>query len=159
MIDIKKISGSSAYISEKKIKELLGNEYQLQAINFLIDTDTKCEIVPQGSRLPSWGKCLVNAYQVTLSNKNGAYAFDFYYSISNTKKRISARLDFYSVLACLNIYTPENFDEFCSEFGYSFEDESEYIKAKMVHLSCIDQQKSLRKIFSIDQLEKLSEIS
>jgi hypothetical protein len=58
-----------------------------------------------------------------------------------------------------NVGSPMLFDEFCNDFGYEFKNESEYIKTKSIHLACLDQMRNLRKLFTSDQLELLSEIN
>lgn len=146
------------YISEAMAERMLESEYNTQAINFLFETETTCEIEFTGLSKSPWGKTRVNSYRVTLKNKKHEYTFDFYDSIKNTEDGKKATYDFYSVLACMSHYTPESFDDFCSEFGYEFKNESEYIKAKSTHMACLDEQKNLRKLFNEDQLEKLMEI-
>ena len=146
------------YISENYADKILSSEYNQQAVNFLLETETTCEIEFTGLSKPSWGNTRVNSYRVTLKNKKHEYIFDFYDSIKNTEENKKATYDFYSVLACMSHYTPESFDDFCSEFGYEFKSESEYIKAKSTHMACLDEQKNLRKLFNEEQLEKLQEI-
>lgn len=156
------------YINEIKANKILESEYQRQAVDFLIETGTTCSIEFKGLSNPNWDKKRkVNAYDVTLKNAKHTYTFQFFDSISNTenssknfiKKGYSTKLDFYSVLACIGYSTPESFDDFCSDFGYEFKNETEYIKAKSIHLACLDQDKNLRKLFNSDELQKLSEIN
>jgi len=154
-----KLTKQRHYASDELLTRLQSSEYCMQAINFLLDTETTCDITLIGKDAPSWSKSRVNKYSVTLKNKRHSYTFNFWDSISNTEKNKSARFNFYSILACLSFYTPESFDDFCSEFGYEFKNESEYIKAKQTHLDCLDQQKNLKKLFTAEQLEKLSEIN
>lgn len=153
------ITERKIYFQDPSIKRAFESEYNIQAINFLLETNTKCFIEFSHKGFPSWqNKDQVNIYSVTLKNEKSSYTFKFYDSIKNTQDRKMLTLDFYSVLACLEIYTPENFDEFCSEHGYEFKNESDYIRVKKIHLECIDQTKALRKLFTSEQLEKLSEI-
>lgn len=154
-----KLTQQRHYASDELLKRLQSSEYQMQAINFLLETETTCDIVLVGQDVSSWSKTAVNKYSVTLKNKKHSYTFNFWDSIANTQANKSARFDFYSVLACLGFYTPESFDDFCAEFGYEFKNESDYIKAKQTHLDCLDQQRQLRKLFTAEQLEKLSEIN
>lgn len=153
------IDGPIDYISDQKLKSILESEYQLQAIEFLVDAKTTLNINHTGQAIPKWGKQLVNKYSCTLKNTRGSLSFEFYDSIHNTEKRKSLRLDFYSVLACLNTYTPENFDDFCAEFGYEFKNETQYIEAKRTHLECIRQQKALERMFTSEELERLNDIN
>lgn len=157
---INRVLPTISYISEVRADEILESEYQKQAIDFLIESETTCEIVLKGLSEPSWDeKREVFKYRVTLRNKRHSWSFDFFDSIHNTEKNKRATFNFYSVIACLSYYTPESFDEFCAEFGYEFKNESEYIKVKSIHLACLDQAKNLKKLFTEDQLVKLSEIN
>lgn len=156
----KVIGNNRRYISEVIASNALKSEYNKKAISFLIETDTTCDIELIGLRNTTWGsKRDVNAYNVTLKNAKHSYTFEFFDSINNTEKNKSARLDFYSVLVCMRHYIPESFDEFCSDFGYEFKNETEYIKAKGIHLACLDQDKNLKKLFTDEQLTKLQEIN
>ena len=156
----KVIGHNRSYISAMQADKVLRSEYQAQAINFLLETNTICDIVSTGTKSPSWdNKHKVNAYSVTLKNSKHSYTFEFFDSINNTEKLKSARFDFYSVLAGMGHCTPESFDEFCSDYGYTFANETEYIKAKTTHLACLDQDKNLRKLFTPEQMKQLNEIN
>lgn len=148
------------YLSDNQIDKIFSSEYNRQAIDFLNKTETKIDITSIGPAYPSWqNKTRVNKYRVTLKNKKHTYEFDFYDSIKNTEDRKTLKYDFYSVLAGLGHVVPDSFDDFCYEYGYEFKDESEYIKTKTIHLACIDQNKNLKKLFTEDQLNLLSDIN
>lgn len=159
-----KVSGDN--ITDNTIKvNGYDSEYNHQALDFLIETNTTCNIKGIGQRVPSWAdkkskkQSMINAYSVTLKNSRGEYTYDFYDSVNNTEKGKSSRHDFYSVIACMSVYYPDSFDDFVSEFGYEFNNESEYIKTKQIHLSCLEEKKALHRLFTSEQLEKLSEIN
>lgn len=153
-----KIITDRCFISDNKAAEIECNLYYKSAVDFLVETETTCDIENVGTDQPSWGKTRVNKYRVTLKNKRHSYSFDFWDSIANTEAKKSLKFNFYSVLASLDPYINESFDNFCAEFGYEFKNESEYIKAKDTHLKCIDQVKNLKKLFTSDQLERLGDI-
>lgn len=155
-----KIISNRPFLSLNQLTKIFDSKYNRQAIDFLLETKTICDIELIGEDFSEWNKkAKVNKYRVTLKNKNHNYTFDFWDSIHNTEKRKSAKYDFYSVLACLGLYIPDSFDEFCADLGYEFKNETEYIKTKQIHLNCLDQNKNLRKLFTTEQLEKLSEIN
>lgn len=135
------------------------NSYIAQAQKFLNESNTTCEIVFQSCQNKNFvGKLAKhNVYQITLKNSKGfAYSFDFTDSIHNTEKRIKPSC--YDILACLNTYD-ETFDDFCADFGYTFETEKEFIKVKQVYLDVIEQSENLKKLFTCEQLEQLQEIN
>lgn len=150
---------SRSYVSELRANKLFNDSYQTQAIQFLIDTDTKIDIEPIGKVKPPWGDKSVNSYAVTLKTPRGEYTFDYYDSIHNTEKGQSAVLDFYGILSCLDLDYSCDFDDFCANYGYDFKNEREYIKVKQAYLAVRDQDAALRRIFTSEQLEQLNEIN
>lgn len=80
-------------------------------------------------------------YLCTLEGPGGRYTFDFFQSIAATAKgEVPSE---YDVLTCLEWHTPESFDEFCSEFGYSTDSR----KAFATHKACLAQTEALLRIF------------
>lgn len=61
----------------------------------------------------------------------------------------------YDVLACLTKYDCGSFDNFCTEYGYS----NDSIRAMKTYLACCDEYRNLRRIFTVGQMAKLSEIN
>ena len=157
---LSKVTPRAPYFNDDKVSSITKSSYNKQAIDFLFDAETTCEISKIGLDYSSWNKkSKVNKYEVTLKNKNCEFTFMFWDSIHNTEKNISLQYDFYSVLACLSLNYSSNFDEFCYEFEYTFSNESEYIQAKTTYLEIERQDRELRKLFTDEQLEKLSEIN
>lgn len=154
------ITDRKIYFQDPSIKRAFESEYNVKAIDFLIETETKCEIRLIGLAFPNWqNETPVNKYEVTLRNKRSNYTFDFYSSIKDTENKRSLPLDFYSVLACLSSYYPESFDEFLADFGYEIKSERDYLRIKKIHLDCIDEMRALERLFTDEQLEKLAEIN
>lgn len=60
----------------------------------------------------------------------------------------------YSVLTCLATYTPADFAEFCSEYGYS----TDSIAARETWQECARQTLALRQMFTSEEMERLQEI-
>lgn len=154
------INRNKHYLDDSKIEKIFSSEYNSRAIDFLFNTKTSCDIERVGSGFPSWqNKDMVDIYKVTLKNSKHTYCYDFYGSIKSHNEKISYVFDFYSVLACLDAYIDESFDDFCACYGYEFKNESEYIKAKKIHLDCLEQSKELRKLFSNSELSELADIN
>lgn len=154
------IEYNRVYFSDVMIAKIFKSDYNRQAIEFLLKTQTKIDITSHGQAYPNWqNEHMVNKYTITLKNSKHTYKFDYHDSIKNTQDGKSLKYDFYSVLAGLGYYIFDSFDEFCSEFGYEFKNESEYIKIKSIHLACLEQTKDLRKLFTASELDMLSEIN
>ncbi len=148
------------YSSDIMISKIFKSEYNCQAIEFLLKTKTKIDITSNGQAYPNWqDQHIVNRYTITLKNSRHEYKFDFHDSIRNTQDNKSMKYDFYSALAGLGHDTPESFDEFCLDYGYQFENESEYIKTKSIHLDCLEQNKNIEKLFTYDEIQLLQEIN
>lgn len=163
MTNVEKINkvlpNNHRYISENMANNILESKYNRQAVEFLLETETTCDIKFLGLRKQPWSDKKVNSYDVTLKNARHTYTYEFFDSIKNAEDGKKATYDFYSVIACMGHYVPESFDDFISEFGYEFKTEAEYIKVKNTHLACLDQVKNLKKLFTSEQLEKLAEIN
>lgn len=155
---LKQITTGNIYLSDQKLNTVFECPYNKKAIDFLISTNTTCDIVEIGLDKPRWGKSLVNKYRVTLENKNHSYTFYFWDSIKNTENNISAVYKFYNILACLDSNVDDSFDNFCASYGYEFKNETEYIETKSTHLLCLEQAKNLKKLFDNSQFNLLCDV-
>ena len=61
----------------------------------------------------------------------------------------------YSVLACLDVLYSDNFEDFCGDFGYDVDS----IQAEKTYRAVQEQDRALRRLFTMEQLEKLQEIA
>lgn len=101
-------------------------------------------------------------YNVTIIRKNKKYDFAFGDSIANTQKNskkdnLKIKPSEYDILATLTKYDIGDFDDFCSEFGYEFKTEKEYIKIKQLYFDVKEEYKNVINLFN-DCLDDLSEI-
>lgn len=65
----------------------------------------------------------------------------------------------YDILACLDSYCPDTFEEFCDEYEYSDSPLTDYDKVMSIYLSVREQARGLKAIFSEAELEQLAEIA
>ena len=80
------------------------------------------------------------------------------YGVRNQKKINEFKTGMlYSILACCSCdyWCEEDFDYWCSDYGYTFDNEREYIKVKSIHHKCLDQSRKLKKIFSESEIDCL----
>lgn len=61
----------------------------------------------------------------------------------------------YDVLACLTTYDPEDFESFCSNFGYDIDSR----RAEKTYNGVVDEYNNLKMLFSDKELEELQEIN
>lgn len=73
--------------------------------------------------------------------------------VEKTKEAIKPNA--YDILACLDVLYDDNFDDFCSSFGY----DTDSITAEKTYRAVQEQDRALRRLFTMEQLEKLSEIA
>jgi hypothetical protein len=134
-------------------------DYNAQAKKFLVDTNTSIYIdkaVPQTE--PLWAKKGEKHgidYSIRLKNSRHCYDFHFWDSIENAEKKpFSKKPTEYDVLSCLNPLQENDFDEFCNAFGY----DNDSRQAEKIFNACVEQDRNLRKLWSIDELLLLREI-
>lgn len=65
----------------------------------------------------------------------------------------------YDILACLDTYVPDTFEEFCSEFGYDDLPLHRHDDIMQIFLNVRAQSKGLKAMFTDEQLEQLAEIN
>ena len=141
--------------------------YEAQAVEFLAKNGMVFKAALQGgSKAPPWageGSDHGDHYRVTIkrmwgfARSHGGYGpgsitFDFWNSISERGQPLTP----YSVLACISgdIYCPETFAAFCSDYGY----EEDSRKAEQTFKAADKFGRKLRAFFSDEEREELSEI-
>ena len=94
-----------------------------------------------------------NIYRVYVTYNGKTISFKFGDSIHNTNMGIE--LDDESVLntICSDYYCPDDFSEFCSEYGY----DQDSRKAEKTFKNCQIQSAKLHKLFEDADIEKLNE--
>ena len=65
----------------------------------------------------------------------------------------------YDILACLEKYEPDTFDNWAAEMGYNDRPLSEYPNVLKVWTACVEQYRGLSRMFSADEMEQLREIN
>ena len=65
----------------------------------------------------------------------------------------------YDILTCLGAdsYVSDDFDDFCSEYGYDNEPGPKRTKARKIWKACLAQNESLRRCFTEEQIEEMRE--
>ena len=134
------------------------SEYDQQALDFLESTGTSFDIQYLYTGTYFEGDTEErDIYQFTLKNDKGAYSSKFGDSIYNTKQGMKPSA--YDVLACLETYCPDTFEDFCDEYGYQDRPLSEHDSVMRIYLNVREQAQALRKLFSPEQLEQLADIN
>ena len=160
------------------------NKYEQQANKFLIDTGTTFEIEFQytGPYFPG-GKEYRDVWRFILKNAMGEYSSTFGDSLAATRARAplsyllnpsikkdaailaerkkyrNYRPSAYAILACLEKYEPDSFDNWCADTGYNERSLSEYPAVMQTYQACVDQYRGLRRMFTEEQMEQLQDIS
>ena len=95
-------------------------------------------------------------YAVTLKNSKHEYTFPFWDSIANSEsnKIVIPKPKEYDVLSCLNPAS-DTFEDFC--FNYGYDDDSRH--AYKTYKAVVAQSEELKKLFTFEELQELSEIN
>lgn len=65
----------------------------------------------------------------------------------------------YDILACLEKYDPDTFDNWAADMGYNDQPLSEYPNVLKVWTACVEQYRGLARMFSDAEMEQLREIN
>lgn len=152
------------------------SEYEAQATKFLTDHGLEIKTAFKGDRCPLWdddkhihgdryrvtikrGKCLHDSKSMLpvecTCDRPRSVTFDFWNSHADRQAGKSPTA--YDVLACVSsdLYYPETFEEFCSEYGY----EQDSRKAEQTFKAADKFGRKLRAFFTEKEAEDLSEIN
>lgn len=136
-------------------------EYNKQAQDFLKKFNLKFSATYLSHESnPLWNedhyrpKYRIRISRIQTTRKPRSLTFIFWDSIAHDQE--GKRPTAYDALSCLSSdqYCPDNFEAFCSEYGYS--DDS--IKAMKLFKACDKFAKRIRRFFTNQELEELSEI-
>lgn len=128
------------------------NNYEDQASNFLKKTGAtiSTEFLRRDKYFPGDEESR-DIYEIIIIRGRRQYTFTFGQCIADVGKKPSD----YCILSGLTGYCAENFEDFCSEFGYDTDSRS----AEKTFKDCLDQSKNLQMIFNDEELDELSEIN
>mgnify|MGYP001244306717 CR=1 FL=1 len=159
------------------------NEYEIQAEEFLTKTGTTFKAVLLGhfKQFPDDTEKR-DVYEITLERKGKSYAFKFgqclaksggkheldrkqkyedacrkagrWPSIEGYSRTTAQKPTAFDVLACLEKYDPETFEDFCTNYGYDTDSRS----ALQTYLAVQDEFKNVIKLFG-DVLEDLQDLT
>jgi hypothetical protein len=142
---------------EDLIADILKNrdEYEKQALNFLINTQSVLEVYPTGKQSMPWDGDGIERNTCTffLKTSKGSYSSMFGLSLFDTQEGITIPTA-YNILACLNPFMDcDNVADFTAEYGY--DKPSEALRAFEL---CKAEAKALQKMYTPSELELLAEI-
>lgn len=118
-----------------------------QAERFLATTDTTITFEFDKEVYSPWGDNMWhNAYNVTIARNGESMTVNYKGSAYDYDNKIEPTA--YDVLACISKYEPGTFCDFCDEFGYELDEETEklckevckeYDEVKRVFGDCMDE--------------------
>lgn len=146
-------------VNDVEVETTINSEYEQQAIDFLMNTDTTMKITRVGKRTD--GGCVNKGshhdYNITLTRNNKSWTFFFCDSVYNKQEKILPSA--YDILACLQKYEVEtDLIEFCNEFGYDLTSKKEIDKARRIHKAVLKEYENVMRLFE-DVISELSEIN
>lgn len=134
------------------------NEYDKQAEDFLKATGTEFHIIAYKGRNPmhKGDKQMMDKWLVAFVRGDEEWSLDFYMGLG----RNGAEPRAYDVLACIQKYEVDSFEEFCAEFGYDVYDNNYmgYNKRSWeTYRAVCDEYEEVQRMFG-DVLDELCEI-
>ena len=115
----------------------------------------------------NWDSVLRPRYRYDIKTPLGHMWGIFWDSISNKEKLLSgnpekiseAEPTAYDILTCLgsDSCVDDDFDEFCSEYGYDNAPGIERTNARKIWKACLAQNEKLRQCFTEEQIEEMRE--
>ena len=134
------------------------NEYDKQAEDFLKKTGTTFNVIAYKGRNPMHkdDKDMMDKWLVEFVRGDEEWDLDFYMGLGHNGAKPSA----YDVLACIQKYEVDSFEEFCAEFGYNTYDNNYmgYNKRSWeIYRAVCDEYEEVQRMFG-DALEELREI-
>ena len=145
------------------------NEYTEIADNFCKKHNVTVKFTYTGLAVnQNWdGYTLRPRYRYDIKTPLGHMWGIFWDSIANKEKLLSkdpkkiseAEPTAYDILTCLgsDSYVSDDFDGFCSEYGYDNTPGSERTKARRIWKLCLAQNEKLRRCFTEEQIEEMRE--
>lgn len=147
---VKKVK-EKPYVMEQVKEE---NEYDQQANKFLKDTNTqfKVKYIKHDKYFPD-DKEARDIYRFTLIKDGKKYSGTFGQSIVGSQEGKAPRP--YDVLASLGADRFEgSFEDFCDTYGY----DKDSRKAEKIYKAVVKENEGMKKLYSEEELDKLSEI-
>lgn len=125
-------------------------DYQQQAAQFAVKYGIKLTVISEDFR-PYFAddKQSRSVYKCRISRNGKQYTFNFGQSIAN----IGQEPTIYDVLACLTKYDPQDFDNFCADYGY----DTDSRKAFATYKAVCKEYATVQRLFG-DIIEELAEI-
>ncbi len=144
------------------------NEYTEIADNFCKKHNVTVKFTYTGLAInTNWDSVLRPRYRYDIKTPLGHMCGIFWDSIANKEKLLSkdpkkiseAEPTAYDILTCLgsDSYVDDDFDEFCSEYGYDNAPGIELTNARKIWRDCLAQNKNLRRCFTEEQIEEMRE--
>lgn len=144
------------------------DEYTETADNFCKKHNVAVKFTYTGLAVnTNWDSALRPRYRYDIKTSLGHMWGIFWDSIANKEKLLSkdpkkmsdAEPTAYDILTCLGAdsYVSDDFENFCSEYGYNNEPGPELKKARKIWKSCLAQNEKLRRCFTEEQIEEMRE--
>ena len=144
---------------QKRLRILMEqNEYKKATEVFLFETGTKVSINYKGYFInPLWNEETSRPkYRVCVSKGGSRFFITFWGNL------MGSEVTPYDVLACLQKYPCDDYEDFCNDYGYDIYDEFEggYNKqSRKVWKACVNEYAKVESLFSEEELDALREIA
>jgi hypothetical protein len=128
-------------------------DYQKQAADFMEKTGATMKVdFLKNDFYFDGDKETRDIYRITLKRQGRRYSFNFGTSLNDTQTNTAPTA--YDVLACLTKYDPDDFANFCADYGY----DEDSRKAEKIYKAVLKEWAGVERLFS-DVIEELQEIN
>ncbi len=98
-------------------------------------------------------------FKITFKREGKQFSITFGQSIAESTGTGERPPSAYDILACIQKYDPDTFENFCSDFGYNDQPLSNYPKVKKIYNAVCKQWKQVSRFFTDNEIEELREIN
>ena len=144
---------------QKRLRILIGqNEYEKAAEVFLSETGAKVSISYKGYFInPLWNEDTPRPkYSVCVSRGRSRFFITFWGSLK--RREVTP----YDVLACLQKYPCDDYEDFCNDYGFDIYNDFKggYNKrSRKIWKACVNEYAKVERLFSEEELDALREIA
>lgn len=144
---------------QKRVRILIEqSEYEKATEVFLFETGAKVSINYKGYFInPLWNEDTPRPkYSVCVSRGRSHFFITFWGNLKGDE------VTSYDVLACLQKYPCDDYEDFCNDYGFDIYDDFEggYNKqSRKIWKACVNEYAKVEKLFSEEELDALREIA
>lgn len=134
----------------------MSNEYEKQGNDFLKKTGVRMTVSFHGHDIYFSGdKESRDIFKIRLQRNRKSYSFKFGQSLNVSTGSGRNKPTAYDILACLTKSDPEDFEWFCSSYGYDTDSQ----RAERTYEAVLKEWAGVQRLFTPEEIEELAKIN